>query len=70
MTNRDKINRTCIYDLLIDMTQRTSQCVLLLVSDMSLEGKCSRCRRYNYGECEHCIQDWLNEEVTNDGQRT
>ena len=70
MTNRDKLSKTCIYDLLINMTQWTSQCVLLLVSDMSLDHKCNRCRRYNYGECERCIQDWLNEEVTNDGQRT
>lgn len=70
MTNRDKLSKMSIFDLLINMTQWTSQCVLLLVSDMSLEGKCNRCRRYSYGDCERCIQEWLNEEVTNDGTRT
>lgn len=63
MTNGEKLNNTCAYDLLTGMAQWTSQCVLLLVSDMSLEDKCNRCRRYSYGDCEHCIQDWLNEKV-------
>lgn len=69
MTNRDKINRTCIYDLLVNMAQWTSQCVLMLLSDMSLEHKCERCRSYSYGDCEHCIQDWLNEEFSTDFSR-
>ncbi len=66
MTNRDKLSKMSIFDLLIDMTQ----CVLLLVSDMSLEDKCNRCRKYRYGDCDRCIQEWLNKEVTNDGTRT
>ena len=62
MTNREKLNSECMYDLLCRMNNK-----LLLRSDSCImsalcESPSSRCAEYK-GYCDRCIEKWLNEEA-------
>lgn len=73
MTNREKLNRECIYDLLCrinaEMKRKKAQTnndFRLCIMDILENGECGRCslcngsRRGDDIECGMCIGKWLN----------
>jgi hypothetical protein len=61
MTNRDKINRTCIYDLMMQLGENVHICPVLIFGRVIPE-------KYNVGcripqHCDTCVRDWLNKEA-------
>lgn len=66
MKNRDKLMQTNLYDLLLKMHKRNSNCILYLLTGKGAEGSCP----VEMGEikiekekCDDCIQKWLNQNV-------
>ena len=66
MNNRDKISKTCTYDMLVAMLHNTGMCPLQAVAGISRETKILRCYKYLHDGCEKCIQNWLNEDISTD----
>lgn len=66
MKNRDKILKTCTYDMLVNMLHNTRMCPLQAVAGISRETKILRCYKHVHDGCEKCIQHWLNEDVSTD----
>lgn len=64
MTNAEKMNDQCMYDVLLDMNRR-----LIKESDGeycimdALPHHTSCCQYGNDGECEECIRLWRAEKV-------
>lgn len=59
MTNREKLNNTNIYDLLVEMN--TKGCFVGCIIDMFTDHKVELCKSHE--RCQSCINDWLNSEV-------
>ena len=63
MTNREKLTKTALYDLLCNMNKSLAKvnpngaCIM---KALNANYKCEYILEYNCGEC---IQDWLNEEA-------
>lgn len=69
MTNREKLNNTCTYDVLVKMANKGT-CPLQVIAGISRESKILRCCKYVHdGCCEKCIQNWLNEEFSTENSR-
>ena len=60
MTNREKLNKVCISDILKSVTRVTDTCVIAVLeyamSNGKTYGKHSDCS----GNCDKCIEKWLN----------
>lgn len=60
MTNREKLNKMCISDILRSINHVTDTCVVLMleyaISNGKTYGKDPGCQ----GNCDECIQKWLN----------
>lgn len=60
MTNREKLNKVCISDILKSITRVTYTCVVSMleyaISNGKTYGKDPGCT----GNCDECIQKWLN----------
>ena len=65
MTNRERLNNTCTYDVLVDMANNSGICPIQAVAGISREDKIMRCYKYVHDGCEQCIQNWLNEDINN-----
>ena len=74
MTNREKLNSECMYDLLCrmqstlcsiyDLSEECSICVLDALGVQNLYVRCSKYNGIGNPErCKDCIAAWLNEEV-------
>lgn len=61
MTNRDKINKTCIYDLMMQIGGRTSICPVLLFGGTIPPKYSARCEIPKH--CDECVRIWLNKEA-------
>lgn len=63
MTNREKLNSECMYDLLCRMNDKSMVCVLKLLN----KEKRIRCdmliKNPTKQTCHACIAEWLNEEA-------
>ena len=65
MTNREKLTKTALYDLLCNMNKNLAKvnpngaCIMKALN-ANYNYKCEYILEYNCGEC---IQDWLNEEA-------
>lgn len=67
MTNREKLRRMAIYDLLCRMQENLEQCNIdgetpCVMNSLGADNGIGRCIKAN-GECRDCIATWLNEEV-------
>lgn len=63
MRNRDRINKTCLYDFLLDLNRKIidnggSYCIVDLLTD---EQHMDLCKKYN-GDCALCVESYLNAE--------
>lgn len=60
MTNREKLNKMCISDILRSINHITDTCVVTMleyaISNGKTYGKDPGCT----GACDECIQKWLN----------
>lgn len=60
MTNREKLNKMCISDILRSINHVTDTCVVLMLEYAISNGKAYRKDPSCTGNCEECIQKWLN----------
>ncbi|MBR1723579.1 MAG: hypothetical protein IJ723_00945 [Ruminococcus sp.] len=62
MTNREKLNNTALYDLLMKLHENVGEagCIIELLEG-ALPFFSQLCE--SYGGCEECLQGYLNEEV-------
>lgn len=66
MTNREKyFTWRNEYDLMCAVESNTAICPIRVVAGISREEKVMRCYRYVRESCSECIENWLNEEVSN-----
>ena len=65
MKNREQLNNTCTYDILVNMANNVGICPLQAVAGIPREEKIMRCFNHIQGGCEPCIQQWLNEDINN-----
>lgn len=70
MTNREKLNRMALYDMLVGINEALDReinnagcatCVVELLGEEIRKSCDSRCS--HYVTCNNCIAAWLNEEV-------
>lgn len=70
MTNREKLNRMAMYDLLVSINEGLDReinnagcatCVIELLGTKIWSSLDRRCNHYE--TCKDCIASWLNEEV-------
>ncbi len=59
MTNREKLNRMNIYDLLLLMSGNCDMCIIRIISGVPVNREMVRCTRYIH--CAECLADWLDE---------
>lgn len=62
MTNREKILKTNIYDLMMTIKANIEHGHHCPIKAVSGQYEYSRCLKHNY-VCGQCAQAWLNEEV-------
>lgn len=62
MTNREKILKTNIYDLMMTIANRLENGDICPIKLISGQYNYSRCKKYSY-VCGQCIQKWLNQEA-------
>lgn len=58
MTNRDKLLRMSLYDLIMSVNLHRG-CKLAVVTDEELTELCSK----HEHKCSECVNDWLNSEA-------
>jgi hypothetical protein len=63
MRNRDRINKTCLYEFLMELNRRIidnseSYCIVDLLTD---EQQMDMCKKYK-GDCSLCVEGYLNAE--------
>ena len=68
MKNRDKIMQMNLYDLLLKIHDRSSDCVLYLLTGAGVSHSCpvkagDLKMKHLKKECKDCIQEWLNQNV-------
>ena len=52
-----------LYDLLLKIQSRSSECVIYLIMGKNLEGDCPVIINGDKTRCENCIEEWLNRNV-------
>lgn len=70
MTNREKLNRECMYDMLCRMNDKSMPgflCVLQMLDEKNrVRVRCDDFGDYDKREtCHKCIASWLNERAAN-----
>lgn len=60
MTNRERLNRTNMYDILLTISNNCDLCVIRIIGGIPANRKMVRCDRYNC--CAACLADWMNEK--------
>lgn len=60
MTNREKLNKMCISDILKCVNHITDTCVIAVLEYAMSNGKTYGKRSDCSGNCDECIQKWLN----------
>lgn len=65
MTNREWINKQCLYDILILMQKQRGFCIIEDLTN-KLPKTCIAFLNSPYDSCEECIQKWLNQKKGGD----
>ncbi len=60
MTNRERLNRINLYDLLFTISNNCDLCIIRLIGGIPAHRKLTRCDRYT--SCAECLADWMNEK--------
>lgn len=60
MTNREKLNKMCISDILKSVTRVTDTCVIVVLEYAMSNGKTYGKQSDCSGNCDECIEKWLN----------
>ena len=62
--NREKLMEQSLYDLLCMMNEnlRAFNSTCVMIGLIGYDKKVIRCYEYK-GDCEKCLQEWLNEET-------
>lgn len=60
MTNREKLNKVCISDILKSVTRVTDTCVIAVLEYAMSNGKTYGKHSVCSGNCDECIEKWLN----------
>lgn len=60
MTNREKLNKMCISDILKSVTRITDVCPVAILEYTMSNGKTYGKYHGCTGNCDECIQKWLN----------
>jgi hypothetical protein len=63
MTNREKLNSECLYDLLCRMQKNGNDCVILQLTGEYQDKQCEDYRRGWVVQCRECIAAFLNERA-------
>lgn len=63
MTNREKILKTNIYDLMMKVASKTDFCPIILFGDVCPERIDNDVDCRIPSDCKDCVQRWINEEV-------
>ena len=70
MTNREKLNRECMYDLLCRMQENTFElmyelgnnpCIIAYITGEVQGGRCAEFMEGTEEQCSECIASWMNE---------
>lgn len=65
MTNREKLLKTNIYDLIMTIRERLPfNCPIDAVGGIPPITDCRKINLQQFKTCSECIQKWLNEEAT------
>lgn len=60
MTNREKLNKMCISDILKGISKNSMNCPIVLMERVLRNDKFYRPLLMCDGNCDECIQKWLN----------
>lgn len=60
MTNRERLNRTNMYDILLTISNNCDLCVIHIIGGIPANRKMVRC--VNYESCAECLANWMNEK--------
>lgn len=65
MTNREKLIKTNLYDLMCEIRRNAHTCPVFAVSGIHLQSYHLYGCAVNEEKCNMCIQEWLNKEENN-----
>lgn len=60
MTNREKLNKVCISDILKGIAKSSLYCPIILMERILRNDKNYSPTLKCFGNCDECIQKWLN----------
>lgn len=60
MTNREKLNKMCISDILKGISKNSMNCPIVLMERILRNDKNYSPALNCFGDCDECIQKWLN----------
>lgn len=60
MTNREKLSKMCISDILKGIAKSSLYCPIILMERVMRNNKYYSPSRCCTGNCDECIQKWLN----------